>query len=124
VTMTRKECEDGLKTGIAALLLALLCWLLSGCTPGGIKMLCGDVNAAGKALDLARDSLTAMLWTDAQAQWTVICSQPNEEERRVCRHRVVDELGKQYKERYNAEAQVIQAQRLLADGLNSSKVCQ
>lgn len=49
MTMTRKECEDGLKTGIAALLLALLCWLLSGCTPGGIKMLCGDVNAAGKA---------------------------------------------------------------------------
>ena len=121
--LSAEECDTGTKTAIAALLLALLCWLLSGCTPTGIRALCSDVDTAGKALVLAKDSLTLMLNTDAEAQWTVRCSQPDPEERRMCRHQVVNELAVQYKARYNAEAQIIQAQRLLANGLDKSGVC-
>jgi hypothetical protein len=123
MTLSPRECDEGLKTGLFALALALFIWLLSGCTPAGIRALCSDADTAGKSLVLARESLTLMLNTDAEAQWTVRCSQQDPEERRVCRHQVVNELAVQYKARYNAEAQVIQAQRLLANGLDNSGVC-
>ena len=123
MTLSARECEQGLKTAIAAFLLALLCWLLSGCTPAGVKVLCTSTDQAGKALKLAKENLTELLYTDAEAQWTVRCVQQDPEERRVCRHKVVAELALQYKARYNAEAQIIQAQRLMADGLTESGVC-
>lgn len=123
ITLNKSECEMGLRTSIAVLFFAAVVWLLSGCTPAGIRALCSDADTAGKSLVLARESLTLMLNTDAEAQWTVRCSQQDPEERRKCRHQVVSELAVQYKARYNAEAQVIQAQRLLANGLDNSGVC-
>ena len=122
MTLTAKECDQGIRTSIAALLLALLCWLLSGCASqsDALQHLCLATDQAGKNLIEANRLLTENYRRDIEAMWRVKCTQTDEDAATVCRHFVVEQVRTQYVDRYDAARRVSFSQNLLAESVERS----
>lgn len=105
-------------------------WVLAGlmtlasCTPTqDLHRLCVTADAAGRMLTISGAALRAVHDADVETAWARECSSGSVEERVVCRHRVVDDLGEKYRERYRTAEQSVTAQHALADALEASGVC-
>lgn len=122
MTLTPKECDDGLKTGLAALLLALVIWLLSGCASqsDALHRLCVSTDQAGKNLTEANRLLTQNYQRDIEAIWAVKCTQSDPDAATVCRHFVVEQIRAQYVDRYDAARRVSFSQNLLAESVEKA----
>lgn len=122
MNLSSKECDEGLKTAIAALLLALLCWLLSGCASQSeaLRRLCVSADQSGKNLTEANRLLTENYWRDIETLWRVKCTQTDEDAVRVCKHFAIEQIRAQYVDRYDAARRVSFSQNLLAESVERS----
>ena len=122
VTLSARECDQGLKTSIAALLLALLIWLLSGCASqsDALQRLCVATDQAGKNLTEANRLLTQNYWRDIETLWRVKCTQTDEDALRVCKHFAIEQIRTQYVDRYDAARRVSFSQNLLAESVEKA----
>ena len=111
--------------GVFGILVVLaIMVLLSSCTPTqDLHRLCVTADAAGRMLTISGAALRAVHDADVETEWQKQCSSGSVEERVVCRHRVVDDLGEKYRERYRTAEQSVTAQHALADALEASGVC-
>jgi len=97
---------------------------LSGCaTTPDLHRLCVTADAAGRMLTISGEALRAVHDADVETAWAKECSTGSVEERVICRHRVVDDMGDKYRERYRTAEQSVTAQHALADALEASGIC-
>lgn len=122
MTLTPKECDDGLKTGLAALLLALVIWLLSACASQSqaLQRLCLATDQAGRNLTEANRLLTQNFEDDIRKEWSSKCTQSDPDAASVCRHFAVERIRGQYADRYDAARRVSFSQNLLAQSIEES----
>lgn len=96
--LSAKECDQGTKTAIAALLLALLCWILSSCHSLP-KAPCDKLKNAGPIISASAKSIKELVYVEARIACN-LCEKERAPD--ACCDAAIDRVAHKYSETYQA----------------------